>query len=57
MHRPIDDLERGIRAFIDATIAAPKPFRWVKSANDIFASVKRFYLRIVGAATVEEALP
>ena len=56
VHRSVADLERDIRAFIDATNAEPKPFRWVKSADDILASVKRFCLRALGAATAEEAL-
>lgn len=56
VHGSVADLERDIRAFIDATNAAPKPFRWVKSADDILASVKRFCLRTMGAATVQEAL-
>src|SRR5215208_6994284 len=55
-HRSVAELERDIRAFIDATNADPKPFRWVKSADDILASVKRFCLRTLGAATAEQAL-
>src|SRR5215217_2749261 len=56
VHRSTADLERDIRAFIEATYAAPKPFRWVKSADDILASVRRFCLRTIGAATTDEAL-
>jgi transposase len=56
VHRSVADLERDIRAFIDTTNAAPKPFRWVKSADDILASVRRFCLRTLGAATTDEAL-
>ena len=55
VHRSVEDLERDIRAFIDATNAEPKPFRWVKPANDILAGVKRFCLRTLGASTPEEA--
>ena len=57
VHRSVTELEHDIRAFIDATNTAPKPFRWVKSADDILASVKRFCLRTLGATTIEEALP
>ena len=39
------ELERDIRLFIERTNAEPKPFRWVKSADEILASVKRFCLR------------
>jgi transposase len=56
VHRSVAELERDIRAFVEATNAAPRPFRWVKSADDILAGVKRFCLRTLGAATAEEAL-
>ena len=56
VHRSVAELERDIRAVVDATNADPKPFRWVKSADDILASVRRFCLRTLGAATADEAL-
>jgi transposase len=56
VHCSVADLERDIRAFIDTTNAAPKPFRWVKSADDILASVRRFCLRELSAATTDDAL-
>ena len=56
VHRSVAELERDIRAFVEATNADPKPFRWVKSADDILASVRRFCLRTLGAPTVEDAL-
>jgi transposase len=56
VHRSVADLERAIRAFIDATNADPKPFRWLKSAEDILASVKRFCLRTLAAPITDEAL-
>jgi transposase len=43
--RSVADLERAITAYIDATNADPKPFRWTKSADDILASIQRFCLR------------
>ena len=45
VHRSVADLERDIHAFIAATNAEPKPFRWVKSADDILTSIRRFCLR------------
>ena len=36
------DLEAAIRAYIDQTNAAPKPFIWTKSADAIRASISRF---------------
>ena len=57
VHRSVAELERDIRAFVEATNAAPRPFRWVKSADDILAGVRRFCLRTLDAAATEEALP
>src|SRR3954471_15514293 len=56
VHRSVADLERAIRAFIDTTNAEPKPFRWVKSADGILASVRRFCLRMVAEATPDQTL-
>jgi transposase len=56
VHRSVAELERDIRAFIAATNAEPRPFRWVKTADDILASVKRFCLRTLGAPVAADAL-
>ena len=45
VHRSTAQLEADIRAFIDAHNAAPKPFRWTKSADHILAAIQRFCLR------------
>ncbi len=42
VHRSTAELEAGIAAFIAAHNEKPKPCKWVKSADDILASVKRF---------------
>jgi transposase len=42
-------LEAAINAYIEATNADPKPFRWTKAADHILASVERFCLRTLGA--------
>ncbi|SMD15642.1 putative transposase [Primorskyibacter flagellatus] len=42
VHRSVAELEADIATFIDAHNEAPKPYRWVKSADEILASVKRF---------------
>ncbi len=55
VHRSVAELERDIRAFIDATNAEPKPFRWVKPADDILASVRRFCLRTLDANAAAES--
>jgi transposase len=57
VHCSVDELERDIRAFIEATNADPKPFRWVKSADAILASVKRFCLRALEAKPETSPLP
>lgn len=46
-HRSVRELEVAITAYIDARNADPKPFRWVKSADDILAAVQRFCQRTI----------
>ena len=45
VHRSVADLQAAIAGFIEQHNAAPKPFRWTKSADDILAGVERFCLR------------
>ena len=47
--RSVTDLEKAIKAYIVATNADPKPFRWTKTADDILASIQRFCLRNLAA--------
>lgn len=42
VHRSTAELEADIAAFIDAHNKCPKPYKWVKSADEILDSVKRF---------------
>jgi hypothetical protein len=42
VHRSVAALKAAITAFIEQHNAAPKPFRWTKSADDILASIERF---------------
>ena len=44
-HRSIAELEAAIHSYIRARNADPKPFQWVKSADDILASIERFCRR------------
>ena len=46
VHRSTHQLEAAIRCFIEQHNENPKPFKWMKSADDILASVKRFCLRV-----------
>ncbi|MDF1856252.1 hypothetical protein [Pseudooceanicola sp.] len=41
VHRSSAELEADIAAFIEAHNENLKPYRWVKSADEILASVKR----------------
>ena len=49
--RSVAELETAIQAYIVASNADPKPFRWTKSADDILASIQRFCLRTIGSTT------
>jgi transposase len=44
-HRSVGELVAAIQAFIDACNANPKAFRWIKTADDILASIERFCRR------------
>jgi transposase len=44
-HRSVAQLEDAITAFIARHNQDPKPFRWTKSADDIFQSIARFCQR------------
>ena len=45
VHRSTAELAADIAAFIQGQNENPKPYRWVKSADEILASVKRFCQR------------
>jgi putative transposase len=45
VHRSNAELEADITAFIEAHNENPKPYLWVRSADEILASVKRFCQR------------
>jgi len=45
-HRSTRQLEQAIKQYLEIHNANPKPFTWVKSADDILASIERFCLRI-----------
>ena len=44
-HRSTRALEDAIRLYLNTHNADPKPFEWVKTADDIRASIARFALR------------
>jgi len=45
VHRSERELEQAIRAYIHARNENPKPFKWVRTADDILEAVSRFCLR------------
>ena len=45
----VRQLETAIKIYIEVTNADPKPFRWIKTADDILASIQRFCLRTICA--------
>jgi hypothetical protein len=47
VHRPTEEFEAAIKAYIDATNAKPKPFRWTMSADDILVTINRFCKRTI----------
>lgn len=49
-HRSTSELEDAIRCYVDTSNAAPKPFVWTKSADQILASVARFCARTLTLA-------
>ena len=48
-HRSVRALITAIRDFVDQHNRAPRPFKWVKSADDILATIARFALRTTAA--------
>jgi hypothetical protein len=51
VHRSTAELEAAIHAYIEAHNANPRPFRWLKSADDILAAVDRFCRRTLETNT------
>ncbi len=52
VHRSVAELEADIMAFIEAHNADPKPYKWVKSADEILASIKRFCLKTMNRTSI-----
>jgi hypothetical protein len=49
VHRSVRALERDLRSWIDQWNTDPKPFVWVKTAEEILDSLARYIARISGA--------
>ena len=45
-HHSVKQLQEAIETFVKEHNASPKPFRWVKSAHQILASITRFSLHL-----------
>jgi len=49
VHKSVQALEKDVRAWIDQWNQDPKPFVWVKTAEEILDSLARYIARISGA--------
>jgi transposase len=45
VHRSVAELQASIQSFLDGHNANPKPFKWIKSADDILAAIERYCVR------------
>jgi transposase len=52
-HRSVPQLEKDIRSYIDVTNRDPRPFVWIKSADEILQSIQRFCERTARAHGIE----
>ena len=50
VHKSVQALEAGIRAWIEHWNQDPRPFTWTKTAEEITDSLARYISRISGAA-------
>lgn len=55
-HRSVNELRRAIMGYINKRNEAPKPFKWVRTADQILNAVKRYCERIDPAAIIQ-AIP
>lgn len=46
VHTSVKDLESEIHAYIERRNEDPRPFMWVRTADNILDAIKRFCLRI-----------
>jgi transposase len=51
-HRSVTELEAGIRAWINAWNADPKPFVWTKTADEILGTLAAYCQRLSDSATL-----
>ena len=54
VHRSVAELEAHIMAFIEAHNDNPKPYRWVKSSDQILTSVKSFCLKTMNRTSIPD---
>lgn len=50
VHKSVQALEADIRTWIENWNASPRPFTWIKTAEEILDSLARYIARISGAA-------
>ena len=49
MHKSVQALEAGIRAWIETWNQNPRPFAWTKTAEEILDSLAKYLEKISGA--------
>ena len=54
VYQSVAQLKADITSFVERHNAAPKPFRWTKSADNILASIERFCLRVAPVTRVNQ---
>lgn len=52
-HRSVHELKGAIMSYIDKRNDDPKPFKWVRTADQILAAVKRYCERIAPTANID----
>jgi hypothetical protein len=50
VHKSVQALEAGIRAWIENWNQNPRPFTWTKTAEEILDSLAKYIAKISGAA-------
>jgi transposase len=53
-HRSVHELKAAIMTYIEKRNAHPKPFRWVRTADQILAAVKRYCQRLAPKAIIAQ---
>lgn len=53
-HRSVNELKTAIASYIDKRNDDPKPFKWVRTADQIFAAIQRYCQRLAPAKIINQ---